>query len=312
MNIAKCLFLFPASQTDLTIGAIEIQIFGDRNIWIKKILVEMKRNLNWFIFQLVLSLMVVIIHIFLFNFLVTCEQKYESYFKKRWKTICISLSLCHMLTATCLVVLCALRLLVSGYLMPREAMDTAEVYVFASSSLCSMFHVITVMVNDIRYLLHNSTIPEENLFYIVVSWAATFTSACLLGFAESQHQVLYILAVIALAMSILLFFAYIEISRRIIIQLKRSDEFGEESTTEELPTTWSRHFVYMGVLLAVSFVIFTIPYALERLLWHQNNIISMMCVGLNAVSQGMIMIIRIQLNEAVTNFCVSFILIGTE
>ena len=76
MNIAKCLFLFPASQTDLTIGAIEIQIFGDRNIWIKKILVEMKRNLNWFIFQLVLSLMVVIIHIFLFNFLVTCEQKY--------------------------------------------------------------------------------------------------------------------------------------------------------------------------------------------------------------------------------------------
>ena len=296
MNIATCLFLFPASQKELSIGAIEIQVFRDRSIWIKKILVEMKRNLNWFIFQLVLSLMVVIIHIVLFHFLVTCERKYGSYFKKRWKAICISLSFCHMLTATCLVVLCALRLLVSGYLMPREAMDTAEVYVFASSSLCSMFHVITVMVNDIRYLLHNSTIPEENTFYIVVSWVSTLTSACLLGFVESQHQVLYILAVIALAMSILLCFAYIEISRRIIIQLKRSDEFGEESATEELLTPWSRHFVYMGVLLAISFIIFTIPYALERLLWHQNNIISLMCVGLNAVSQGMVIIIRIQLN----------------
>lgn len=256
----------------------------------------MKRNLNWFIFQLVLSLMVVIIHIFLFHFLVTCERKYGSCFKKRWKTICISLSFCHILTATCLVVLCTLRLLVSGYLMPREAMDTAEVYVFASSSLCSMFHVITVMVNDIRYLIHNSTIPEENIFYIIVSWVATLTNACLLGFVESQHQVLYILAVIALAMSILLFFAYIEISRRIIIQLKRSEEFNEESATEDLMTAWSSHFVYVGLPLAVSFIIFTIPYALERLVWHQNNIISLMCVGLNAMSQGMIVILRIQLS----------------
>ena len=184
---------------------------------------------------------------------------------------------------------------INHYIGSVPEMVKVEIYVLTLTVICSMLHNCSIMINDYKFTSRQDALSEENLFYIILTWISTSLCAMLLTFVKVHHEVTKILCIIILIMDIFLLVCYTEICRRIIASFKREHEFGHEYFAAQLMNDRSRYFLFLGVLLAASLIIFTVPFTLERLIWKQNDVVSYICVMLNSVSQGLICLIRLYL-----------------
>ena len=228
----------------------------------------------------------------------------------------MSLSLLHVLSGACLLVITIISLLthhISGF---YPSLGHVEIFTLLMTLTCTMFHMLGIMINDFKTACQSVVLSEENNFYIILTWASTVACTVLMFLVKVDAEITQMFSYIFLATDIFLFLCYIDIVRRsianrrtgtlmdnhdvhqyniLIHQQQRHSSTG--SPNHHLPGGLSRwhshyHHLFLGVLLTISFIIFSVPFALERFLLRQNYMVSYICVALNSIAQGVIFGIR--------------------
>jgi len=253
---------------------------------------------EWYALQIVLSLLIIIVSTCLLHLL--AEKQFDRSSQtdsndQRWLRLGVSLSFAHIISGSCMFSTATITLLVRHYGGLLLEMEMIDAHSYTLSIICVMLHTICIMINDFKLTLQDSALPEENNFYIALIWVATSLCFTLFLFLRRNHDMLKILSIVALLVDIMLIVAYLEIIRRSYIALQRVREFGYEFAGPCPVSGRSKHFLILGVLIAASLVLFSVPLAFERLIWRQNKAVSLMCVCLNAISQALICITRLSI-----------------
>ena len=268
---------------------------------------------DWLILQLIFSTTVILINIILFHFLnarvpSSTESLLSPPTPKEFLTIKKfgnSLSLLNVLSGACLLVTAIVTLItyhVSGY---YPYMGLAETFILAMTIISTMFHLLSIMVNDFKISCRGDVLPEENNFYIALTWISTLVCTFLLFFVHLEHEITLIFSCIFIVTDLFLLACYIDITRRTIIngrmeaRNRHSNGLSSDTICRVHAHLFGRlshfHRLFLGVLLTSSFIIFTVPFSLERLIWHQNQLVSYVCVTLNSISQAVILAIRMNM-----------------
>jgi len=260
---------------------------------------------EWLILQLLFPLLVILVNITIFHYLHgKWTQKNSaafitprSFFDLNWKKVGISLSFSHVLSGACLLITAILSLLIHHFVGYYSFMKRVEAFVLLMAVINNMFHIVIIMINDYKRVNLAEVLPGENNFFIVVTWISTALSSLLLFFVQSEHEITQIFSILILTTDTFLFICYIEIIRRTVIEKYREQNHLIENENDSGRVIsreyFNQHYLFLGLLLATSFFLFTIPFAVERLLWQQNHVVSYICVTLNATLQGVIYGIRI-------------------
>ena len=266
---------------------------------------------DWLILQLIFSTTVILINIILFHFLnarvpsssnngFSTPITSEMFTVKKFGT---SLSFLNVLSGSCLLVTSIVTLItyhISGY---YPYMGLAETFILAMTIISTMFHLLSIMVNDFKIACRGDVLPEENHFYIALTWISTIVCSFLLFFVHLEHEITQIFSCIFLATDVFLLACYLDITRRTFLNRRADlcDRFLNRLSSDTICRVHAHlfggltshfHRLFLGVLLVTSFIVFTVPFSLERLIWHQNHLVSFVCVTLNSISQAAILSIR--------------------
>lgn len=234
----------------------------------------------------------------------------------------MSLSLLHVLSGACLLVITIISLLthhISGF---YPSLGHVEIFTLLMTLTCTMFHMLGIMINDFKTVCQSVVLGEENNFYIILTWTSSVACTVLLFMVKVDAEITRMFSYIFLATDIFLFFCYIDIVRRSIAnrrtgtithhdevqhqynilvqhqhQQQQHSPRGAQRDSHHHSDSLSKwhsqyHHLFLGVLLTISFIVFSVLFALERFLLRQNYIVSYICVALNSMAQGVIFGIR--------------------
>ena len=219
----------------------------------------------------------------------------------------MSLSLLHVLSGACLLVITVISLLthhISGF---YPSLGHMEIFTLLMTLTCNMFHMLGIMINDFKTACRAAVLAEENNFYIFFMWTSTLVCTVLMFLVKLDAELANMFSYIFLATDAFLILCYIDIVRRsIVTNQRRMDARTHQvglynNMAVRRPrdikyglVRWHSHYhhLFLGVLLTTTYVVFSVPFALERFLWRKNFMVSYICVALNSISQGVIFGIR--------------------
>lgn len=247
---------------------------------------------NWTTLQVILSLIIILLHGCLFYFLSPKKQNQGGCFEHHWRRLGLSLSCAHILSGVCLLLSGIYNLM----FYRGSVIGSIEIDIMLITVFCVMLHLLSLLINDFKYISSHNALPEENAFYVMLTWISTSLGVLLFIFVEAIDEVSKILCVIFIIIDVFLVVAYAEICRRIFM-FKEMDKYGTENFTVPFHHDGNKQFLFPGVLLSISFVFCTLLLALERLIWQQNDVVSYISVVLNSISQGLICILHLHMSK---------------
>lgn len=218
----------------------------------------------------------------------------------------MSLSFLHVFSGACLLVITVTSLLthhISGF---YPSLGHVEIFTLLMTLTSTMFHLLGIMINDFKATCRVAVLSGENNFYLILTWTSTLICTVMLFLVRVDGDITKLLSYIFLATDTFLLLSYIEIIRRAIVNRRAAVRFYNQvalynsvqqssaSGSVNGLSSWHSHYnhIFLGILLLISFVMFSVPFALERFLWKQNFMVSYICVSLNSISQGVIFGVR--------------------
>lgn len=251
------------------------------------------KTFEWSILQLVFSCIVIFVNSTLLYLLSFSKLRDDAHFEKCLKRLGISLAFSHILSAACLIAADTITLFVHHYIGAYFAstMVKVETFILSVTVISVLFHMTCMMVNDFKFVNNIRMFTEENTFYLVVVWISTSLCAFLMFFVYTEDKITEIFCVVIIITNALLAVSYGDILRRTVVQFRRAEEFGCAYVAARLQLARKQNLLFFGIMLTSSFIVFTVPFSLERLLWQQNHVVSYICVTLNSILQGLIFII---------------------
>ena len=229
------------------------------------------------VIQIFFTLIAVSINIYLFH-------KLYRYFENHWMVLWSSLSSAHVLCNSSLLAIEILTLIIKHYFESAAELICIQTYTLVLSNLLVLFHVFSVAIIEMMMLFRREP-PQHNILFILVVWLSTAFIALLLCFLNNYEKETYVICVFILISDLMLLCVYI-----ILLYCRVRDKFNMASTTEcdDIADNLEVYSGEIGSLLALSFIVFTIPYSMERVLCHQNGIVSTICVILASIAHGLI------------------------
>lgn len=247
-------------------------------------------SLEWFILRFVFCIIAIVINSTLVHFLSSSMQHRDGHFEQRLKRLGISLAFSHILSAVCLMASTSISLFFHYYIgtIFSPIMIKAETFILSVAVISVLFHMTCILVNDFKFVNNMRMFREENTFYLVVVWISTIICVILMFFVDLEGKMTEILSVVILVANTLLAVTYGDILRRTFRKFHRAEKFGCAYTAVRLQEARKRRILFLGIWLTSSFILFSVAFSLERLLWQQNHVLSHTCVTINSMLQGLI------------------------
>lgn len=233
-----------------------------------------------YVLEICFGLAAVITNVYFFHYL---DRKVEN---RLW-VLLTSLCSAHVLSGCTIISLGVLVVAVDSYFECAVDVLRLKTCMLLLSAFLMLLHVFSVLVKDVMYVIEKIP-PEDNLLLIMLPWFCTSVVALMLGLLDDRGvlQVAYAVALVILVSDILMLIVYAYLSRK-SQDKDNDDDWGYISIKRNFFSLEGMHPGHIGYFLAISYVVFTIPFVVERLVYQQNAVVSTICITLISISQGL-------------------------
>lgn len=202
-----------------------------------------------------------------------------------------SLSSAHALCCSSLFTIGIVSLLGEQIFESEHDIIVIQQYTLLLCAILILFHMFSTATSDMIMTFRKMQSPPDNICFIVLPWLLTATTALLLGVWGSHEDVSSSISLIIMASDVILLFVYsLMMCFRMRQEVNEISRLGYDYVNHVIDDYCEeiRYFKGMNSFLALSFVVFTIPFAMERFMYHQNGVMSSFCICSSAVVHGLI------------------------
>ena len=207
----------------------------------------------------------------------------------------ISHCLSHVLPGICLLVSGTLTFFVEKNFR-TVYLTILETYFLSISIFNNMLHVFVIMISDFEIACGVHPSKDESLFYVIVIWISTILCSFLCYFVTLPFVLIKIMCVVFIFSCLLIILTYAFVLRRTVKsirkELERSEDCENSNGSGVQPL---ERLNFFGVLHCFTFIIFTIPFTVERFVCNENQFISFASVMMNYMSQALLSIVEISI-----------------